>query len=199
MAHPSIDISTAQYSCLRSHSAFCPICIHKGPKTEQGRQVQGEDNSDPWPLPVTMKVQDVPAFLRQLKNYFPDSKLNDPDSGAASAVERQLAGRPDSEQITIEDFVHLLNVVERPAAPIPNDQGIYLTINLNAYGDLDVARSNQQIGELKSQVKELSEDNSSLRSQLDQCSQTEISLKRSIEDVLNINSVALLKVRLVGE
>lgn len=62
-----------------------------------------------------MQVKDVPSFLRQCKNYFPDSKMNDPNSQASAVIERYLSGKADGDQLKMEEFMLMLTAIERPA------------------------------------------------------------------------------------
>lgn len=52
-------------------------------------------------------------MLRQLKNYFPDSRLNSPES---EAIIGEFLSNPDkSASMPFDDFVRLLVKVQKPA------------------------------------------------------------------------------------
>lgn len=67
----------------------------------------------------TMQLQHLPNFIRQIKNFFPDSKLNDPTSEAI--LERFKANNEQTTDVAIEDFLRLLSSIERPEG-IPFDE-----------------------------------------------------------------------------
>lgn len=80
-----------------------------------------------------MQVKDVPNFLRQFKNYFPDSKLNDPNGQAPAVIERHLSGKADNEQLKMEEFMTMLMSIERPADPSISIKGDLFTFCLNFF------------------------------------------------------------------
>lgn len=59
-----------------------------------------------------MQYKDLPLFIRQLKNYFPDSKLN--DAGSQQMVDKFAASTNDQAEISMEEFLRLLMSVEKP-------------------------------------------------------------------------------------
>lgn len=131
-----------------------------------------------------MQVKDLSLFIRQLKNFFPDSKLNGPESPAV--LDRYLNGPDQLANVSMDEFLKMLSAVERPSG-LPFDDSTQLgqMKPLIKWLDVDktIKKKDEQIAELKDRISMLSETNDSLRKEANEFSKTEISLRRTITQV----------------
>jgi hypothetical protein len=68
-----------------------------------------------------MQLKDIPLFVRQLKNFFPDSKLN--TSEGQAVLERYVNGSDQQAQVSMEELLRMLSMIERPSG-VPFDDSI---------------------------------------------------------------------------